>query len=193
MKISNTTYYYGQDFEKYLAMPGTSYSSLKDNPITPSAGMSLGTRVHNYLLEPEMYDWKDSGSVKAIATELRRYIGDAFQYFEKEVAFTAEFSHNGLTLPYKGRADLLKIGTMIIDLKVLGGSLDSAIARFGYHDQVSGYCLATGCTRGLILAFNKTKMRVETKLITPTQDFWEYQCVRLGMPAETVKEAALGL
>lgn len=175
-------YYRGQDFAAYLTMPGTSFSGLKDVPVPQSAGMSLGTRVHNYILEPEKFDWTDAGIVRKIADALRTYMGGALDVLESEVAFTADFHHNGMVLPYKGRADKLKIGRLVVDFKILGGSLMSAIARFGYDKQLSGYCLATGSPLGLIIAYNKSRKQVETHLLGPNPEFWEYQAVRMGRP-----------
>ena len=184
MQVSNTTYYDNLDFEKYLDMPGTSYSSLKENhfPDGPSAGMQLGTRVHNYLLEPDKYDWKDTGVVKKMAEQIRKFLGDALSVLDKEMAFTADFTHNGMVMPYKGRADLMKAGRVIVDLKILASGVDAAIERFGYKKQVSGYCLATGASVGLIVAYNKYKHLVEVRSIKPDAAFWEYQVVRLGVP-----------
>lgn len=182
MKVSNVKYYTDQDFADYLKMPGTSFSSLKDEVITPTAGMQLGTRVHNYLNEPDKYDWQQPEMVLPIAKVLRTYIGEAFEYLEKEVAFTADFTHNGMVLHYKGRADMLKVGRLIIDIKVLAGGVAPAIDRFGYDKQISGYCYGTGAPLGLIIAYNKLSKKVEVKAIKPNAEFWEYQIVSRGEP-----------
>lgn len=180
MQVTETKYYSGQDFKEYLQMPGVSFSSLKDTPVPQTVGLSLGTRVHNYLLEPEKYDWQQPEIVKPIAAELRKVVGEAYKYMHTEVAFTANFHHNGLTMPYKGRADMMKAGTIVIDFKVLSCSIQQGIERFGYDNQISGYCLATGSQVGLIIAYNKAKKQIETKRIIPSADFWEYHVVRLG-------------
>lgn len=182
MQVSNTKYYYDQDFEEYIKMEGVSYSSLKGEEIVPTEGMRLGTRVHHYMNEAKHYDWQDAEMVGNIARQLRAYIGDAFRHLEKEVAFTSQFTHNGMQLAYKGRADMMKAGRIIIDLKVLGGPLPGAIERFGYDRQISGYCLATGCSLGLIVAWNKLQKRVETRAVKPDAAFWEYTTVRMGKP-----------
>lgn len=182
MKVTNVQYYSGLDFEEYLKMPGVSFSSLKDAEIPVSAGMQLGTRVHNYLLEPDKYDWEQGATVKKIAEALQKQLGEAYKFLEKEVAFTADFTHNGMLLRYKGRADLLKAGRIVIDLKILSGALVPAIERFGYDNQISGYCLATGADLGLIIAYNKAKNIVETKAIKPSAEFWAYQVVSRGVP-----------
>lgn len=186
MTITNTEYHRDLSFEDYLNLPGTSFSGIKGFEGDPTPGMRLGTRVHAYLNEPKKYDWQQAALVTPIAKELRAYLGESFKYLEKEIAFTADFMHNGMLLKYKGRADMLKIGRLVVDIKVLSGSLTAAIERFGYARQVSGYCLATGAVLGLIVAYNKQKQKVEVKSIKPSADWWEYQCVRLGEPVEAV-------
>ena len=84
---------------------------------------------------------------------------------------------------------MMKIGRIIVDLKILGGPLQPAIERFGYERQVSGYCLSTGSALGLIIAWNKLQRKVETKAIKPNADFWQFQCVRMGEPMEEVTNA----
>lgn len=182
MQVSGTTYYKGLPFEDYLQLPGVSYSSLKDFEGEPNSGMRLGTRVHNYLNEPETYDWKDADAVRAIAQEIRKVAGNVLPYMAAELSFTSIFRHNGMELRYKGRADRMKSGRLLIDFKVLSGSLTSAIERFGYDKQISGYCLATATPLGLIISYNKKIKKVETKAIKPEASFWEYQCVHRGEP-----------
>lgn len=186
MQVINIKYYRNMPFEEYLKLPGISFSGIKGFQGEPTEGMKLGTRVHSYLNEPEKYDWHQAEIVLPIAKILRGYLGDAYSVLEKEVAFTCDMLHNGMVLHYKGRADMLKVGRLVVDLKVLAGSLDAAIERFGYNNQVSGYCLGSRSPLAIILAFNKLKKKVEVKSIKPNAAFWEYQVVRLGEP---VKEA----
>ena len=182
MQVKNTKYYNDMDFDEYLKIKATSFSSLKDAPIVPTEGMKLGSRVHAYISEPEKYDWKDAEMVLPIAKALRQHVGDAFQYMQKEVAFTSDFIHNGMVLHYKGRVDLLKAGRLVVDFKVLGGSVDAAIERFGYDKQLSGYCLGTYSLMGLIIAYNKLQKKVEVRAIKPNASFWEYTTVQRGEP-----------
>ena len=63
MLVQNVKYYEGLDFADYQRLEGTSFSMLKDANIKESEGMRLGIRVHNYLLEPEKYDWIDADIV----------------------------------------------------------------------------------------------------------------------------------
>lgn len=180
MQVSNTQYFFNLPFEDYLLMPGISFSGLKDEKIIPTEGMKLGTRCHNYLFEPATYDWQQVEIVKNVSAAIRKYIGGAFKYLLKEVSFTAEFTHNGLTMLFKGRADMLVPGKIVLDLKILAGSLKQAIERFNYGAQVSGYCLATGSAVGIIIAWNKQKKHVEVAVITPEKGFWEYHIIQRG-------------
>lgn len=181
MTVANTQYYPGIDFDTYLKMPGISFSGLKGE-IPVSSGMRLGSLVHTYLNEPAKYQFEQADIVIPIATALRARLGSAFKYLQKEVAFISEFTHNDLKLLYKGRADCLSIGKIVVDFKILAGALDPAIERFGYRDQISGYCLATGCKVGLIIAYNKAQKKVEVKSIKPCETFWGYTTARMGEP-----------
>lgn len=182
MIVSNVRYYRGLEFDQYLAMPGISFSSLKQVSVPESSGVSLGTRVHKYVLEPEQYDWSDVVVVKKISEALRKYMGGSMSVLESEVAFTCDMEHNGLVMQYKGRADKLKAGRIVVDFKILSGSLESACKHFGYENQLSGYCLATGCPYGLIVGYNKSRSMVETKIMSPDSAFWDYQIIRNGIP-----------
>jgi hypothetical protein len=193
MIVKDLKYYTNLDFNEYLQISGYSFSGIKmlesGKPILTSEGMKLGTRVHNFLLEPDKYDGEDYFLVFKIAAELRKWIKDAFQFLEPEVAFTARFEHNGMYLDYKGRADLIFKGKIIIDLKVLAGRIKPALERFGYDKQLSGYSLATGCSTALILAYNKTiapnkinEQYVEHFNVPISHEWWNYMIVKYGKP-----------
>ena len=182
MTVGNTIYYESLDFEKYLQIDGTSFSTIKGFDGVPSAGMRLGTRVHNYISEPEKYDWQQAEEVRAIASAIKKTVAAALKFMKKELSFTSDFSFNGMTMRYKGRADGIIPGMLCIDYKVLSGDIEAACDRFGYENQVSGYCLATGCPKGIIVAYNRKIKEVQTKVITPSQEFWNYNIVRYGRP-----------
>lgn len=181
INIHNLTYYRDLPFEDYLALPGRSFSSFK-GPVTETEGMRLGTRVHQFLLEPEQYDWKDAEIVRPIATRLREFLGDAIQYMEREVSFTCLMEYEGMGLWYKGRADLIKIGTLLVDLKILSSSIQQACEMFGYPAQQSGYCIATTTPRALILSYNKLRRKVESQMVAVEQGWWKKKILTHGMP-----------
>lgn len=173
MEVSNVIYHPAQDFAQYLKIPGTSFSSLKAFKGGATLGMQLGTRVHNYLNEPEQYDWIDSDVVLPIAGKIKEKLGAAYNHLQKELGVTCDLLHDGMMLNYKGRIDMVIPGRIVVDLKVLAGKLQDAVKYFKYDRQISGYCLASGCSIGLIVAYNKKEKKVETMLIKPCSIFWE--------------------
>jgi hypothetical protein len=187
--VTNLKYYSDLDFDEYLAIKGYSFSGLKmlesGKAITPSEGMKLGTRVHNFLLEPHKYDQVDYSIVTKIGGELKKFLGPAIKFLEKEVAFTCTMEYGGMELTYKGRADLLYKGKLIIDLKVLSGRLKQATERFGYQRQLSGYAIATGINNILLLSYNKSLRvdNIEHQMFSPNQDWWMYVITKYGTPS----------
>lgn len=178
MKVSKVEYYHDLEFDKYLQVPGVSFSSLKEKKIIPTAAMNLGSLVHNYLLEPEKYKYNNHDAVQPIAAEIRKLVNP--ELFDREVSVTANFEHAGFVLPYKGRIDLLAPKRLVIDLKILSGPLQNAIEYFNYDKQVSGYCYAVGADRGIIIAYNKISKKVELKAIAPCAKFWEQVIITKG-------------
>jgi hypothetical protein len=188
MQVKNLQYYSDLDFDEYLQISGYSFSGIKmlesGQAIIPTEGMKLGTRVHNFILEPKKYDWENHIEVNKIATKIREIYQPFIKYMEPELAFTCRFEHNGMYLNYKGRTDLIYKGKLIVDLKILSGKLEPAIERFGYDKQLSGYALATGCKNAMIISYNKANKHnvLETKLIEPNHDWWNYMVIKYGTP-----------
>lgn len=180
--VRNLKLYKDLDFDKYLMMTGVSYSTIKGFCGEISEGMKLGTRVHQALGEPEKYDWQNAKEVLKIAGEIRKVIGPAFKYMDKEIAFTAEFHYQGFMMIYKGRIDLGALKKIIIDYKVLSGSVQNAIDMFGYDRQLSGYCLATDTPMARIIAWNKNKKQTETQTIYPDCRWWAEKVLTYGYP-----------
>ena len=151
----------------------------------PTDGMKLGTRVHKYLLEPKEYDWQDIEAVKEIATCLRKEVGPAFEFLQHEVSITADFSHDGFTMAYRGRIDSGFLGRILIDYKVLSGALLPAIDRFGYINALSGYCMSTRTPAALILAYNRKTKKCEKFYLDESKfsiEFWEQAVITHGKP-----------
>jgi len=134
-------------------------------------------------------------SLNRIATAIRAYLKEYFgedvmKYMEAEVAFTADFTHNGMTMKYKGRADLLIRDLIVMDIKIFAGAPGPAILRYGSDKQISGYCIANKARLGLIIAYNKNKKvppgrgqdRVEILKMPISADSWEYETARRGEP-----------
>jgi hypothetical protein len=187
MQVSNVKYYSDLDFNEYLSLKGYSFSSLKmlesgQNKFEPTEGMKLGTRVHNFLLEPHKYDGVERERVGEIAKYIKLHLGTLLPHLEKELSISAMFTHNGYQMQYKGRLDLCIRGRLIIDLKILGGGLENAVNYFKYDRQVSGYSFANGSINAQIISYNKLKKRdaIETQMITPNQEWWNYVIQKYG-------------
>ena len=86
MEVKNVNYFSNQAFSDYLAVPGTSFSSLKEFKGKPGLGMMLGTRVHNFLNEPAEYDWIDCEIVLPIADAIRKTLGASYDLLKSQGA-----------------------------------------------------------------------------------------------------------
>lgn len=181
--VRNLKYYPDLPFDQYLQLPGMSFSTLRGFNGPETDNMRLGTRVHNYVLTPGGYDYQQHDTVAPIAKALKTRIGPILHLFQKELSFTCTFYFNGMKLDYRGRADLARIGSLIVDLKVSGNYLEQGCKIFGYPDAISGYCLATSTPMGLIISFNKKTKTDEYKIIRPRTDYWQEAVVKYGVPA----------
>jgi hypothetical protein len=182
MKIKNQQFIENLPFSDYLQIERHSFSSLKPNAgfITVTPAMDLGTKVHNYLLEPHIYDYSRHDEVKRIADTIRPYVGDAIRLGQPELTVLADFEHNGMVLKYKGRIDIYL--DMVIDLKISSMPLGSTINYFGYDKQITGYMLASGVDRGIIISYNKNLKKVDIKTIEPDYAYWERMVMTKGEP-----------
>lgn len=188
MTVRNRTILRTCPFEEYLLLPGWSHSKIKNDgkPFTsPSKKMQIGTKVHQYLLEPHLYMHDDEEIVKPIAQKIRSFIGPLWKHLEPELAVQAEFEHDGFILPYHGRGDLVIPGRLVIDIKVTEQPISKGIEYFGYDNAISGYCRGFDAPVGLIVTGNPSKKRLGEVFIynVPIKDdWWEYQIVQKGEP-----------
>lgn len=187
MQVSDIKYHTPETWDEYAALHGVSFSSLKDFSGPPSPGMMLGTRCHNFILEPHLYDWQQATEVRAIATELNKWLPrPVLRKCKAEQSVTATFTHKGFSMPYKMKTDLLAPGLVAIDLKIIAGDLDAYIKQFGYDHQLEGYMLGTGSPLGLIIAYNKIKKLVQVRRILPNAEWWENIVLQKGEYNATV-------
>lgn len=183
MIVTNQVFYKGMMFDEYLSMPGWSYSGIKNYgkpPITETHKMRLGTKVHTYCLVPEEYDHSDARIVKPAARALMEVVGILIKYLIPELAVTAHFSFQGITMAYKGRMDLVLPGKIVIDFKVSELDISKAIQFFGYDKQLSGYSLAAGCKRAIIIGINPKTLKTSIVDIPINPYWWEYQAMAKG-------------
>ncbi len=171
-------------FDEYLLIPGYSYSGIKNEGkvfTVASAKMQLGTKVHQYLLEPEHYDHSDVEIVKPLAMALKKAIGPLIEFLEPEAAYTADFCHLGFTMPWKGRIDLCIPGRIVVDIKITDMPIRKGIEYFGYDKQLSGYATGITAKAALILsAPPKNPTNVTITNIPICTKWWEYQVLKKG-------------
>lgn len=189
LEVFNTQFHVDIPFEDYLRLPGYSFSWLKSGgqKIEPTPKMRLGTKVHAYLLSAHEYEHgEDSDLVRPLAMALKGVLGPVLRYCTPELAVTADFIYDGMVLKYKGRIDLPVVSkphlSLVIDLKVTEMDLRKSIDFFHYHHQVSGYCLAIGASKGVIVSVNPRTKKTQVQPIRLITSFWEKSVLRFGKP-----------
>lgn len=170
-------------FDEYLELPGWSHSKIRNDgkPFKPpTRKMEIGTKVHNYLLEPHLYNHDDEEIVKPIAAKIRQTIGALWKYLQPELAVCAEFVYNGFILQYHGRGDLVIPKRLVIDIKITEQPISKGIQHFGYDNAISGYCAGFEAPVGLIVQGNPKTKEVFIYNVPLTFDWWEEQIITKG-------------
>jgi hypothetical protein len=187
MQVKNIQLHKGIDFDSYQAKEGHSYSSIKNSdaePFKQTYKMQLGTEVHNYLLDPAFYHHEQRGIIVPIAKAAYDIIGNPLPFLDTELSVTADFEHEGFTMPYRGRVDMVRCGKVVVDLKISEMPLAKSIPYFGYDKQITGYCLATQCNVGIIIRVNPKTRQTERVVIKQDVSWWEQKVLELGIPGE---------
>lgn len=186
MQVTNIQTHIDTPFENYQKFPGWSYSSIKQydrgESFVKTPKMRLGTLVHQYLLEPSHYTHEHRSIVIPAAKAVKDVVGELLPMLQAEVSVTADFIYDGFIMPYRGRVDMLRVGRVVLDLKVSEVPLGRTISFFGYDRSVSGYCLSTESRLGIIIRVCPRTFKTETKLINPSSEWWEKQVLRFGKP-----------
>lgn len=183
MQVVNTRYHYDLTFDEYEKLHGLSYSKLKsyDRPVLNTPAMQFGTKVHQYLLEPKLFDHDGQLQlIKFCAAKVKDVIGDLWQHLSTEVSVQSDFVNEGFFLPYKGRIDMMVEGRIIVDLKVSRHQLSKTITHFGYDNQLNGYMLSTGIKRAVIIRVCPDGFVTEMKVIPFNNAFWQTAVLKFG-------------
>lgn len=161
------------NWEDYLRLPGISFSGLKEKP-EMNEGIRIGSLVHKYILKPSEYNYESPEIVRPIANALINFVGHSLiNQMVCEKGVTAKFVIDQIVLLWKGMPDMFFINNIIIDFKIISGDLDLYVNRFRYKDQLRGYMFPLNCLKGLIIAYNKKKKRVETYFVElDDMSFW---------------------
>lgn len=170
-------------FDEYLKLEGVSFSDIKQEgkePFVATEKMQLGTKVHNYLLEPEQYRYWDIDIIRPLAVAVKQRIGPLFAYLKPELAVTADFTYGGFVMPYRGRVDLGIPNKIIIDLKVTELKLAKAMEYFDYPFQTSGYALGMNAPVSMIIGIHPKTKQTTLYNIPINQSWWANQIIQRG-------------
>lgn len=161
-------------WDEYCQLPGVSFSGLKDKPIM-NDGIKIGSLVHKFILKPKEYNQEHADIVRPIANALINFVGHTLiNTMTCEKGLTATLIHKGLKLEWKGMPDMFWFKYLVIDFKIIAGSLEYYVERFRYKDQLRGYMFPLQCRQGMIIAYNKSKKRIETYLVVLDDlSFWK--------------------
>lgn len=186
MQVLDVRYYKDIPWEDYLALPGKSFSGIKNEgvDIGYSTGIKIGKLVHTYLLKPKEYNYEESDIVIPIARALVSVYNSIIKHAEVEIAATSKFVLEGLMMPHKGLADMAIRRHLVLDFKILAGDLKPYLERFKYPDQVRGYMLPFEAPLGLIVAFNKKTKQVQMEPVGQNITWWAHQIKKYGTPWE---------
>jgi hypothetical protein len=191
--ISNQIIHDSIPFSEYLALPGYSHSFLKREVggVLPamdiSEGMQIGSLVDAIITEPGAANMGHPSydTAKTIAYHLKRDYQWLFDGSKKQVNMTANFTHQGLTLPVKGRADFWIPDHMVIDLKVTNSRDSRAIiSHMGYLNPLWGYAKMAGVKKGAWLFYSKPLKKclplIEVDLSSDVNAFWMDKIMKFG-------------
>lgn len=196
MVASNINIYRGVDFAMYQSLPGTSFSDIrhgdKEDGFTPSEKMLLGSEIDSFLFTPAKYTPSgkfDPRLIRGCARSVKEQFGAAWVNLEFQLSVTADFEFEGMVMPFRGRPDgilrgLSKIyspntGGVTVDLKV---SEKVAIEHMNYAEQLTGYSIAFGNTRNLILSINPKTFKTTWHPVPMRIAWWEKQVLMRGKP-----------
>lgn len=190
LTIQNVKLYPEIEWDNYCSLKGKSFSGIKHSgvDIPETMGIKIGKLVHSYLLKPKEYTWEMSEVVVPIARTLMSFVKPELMLMMKmECGVTADFIHEGMTMPYKGLLDAHIAKLLLIDFKVLSGDLDNAVKFFRYDEQTRGYALPIETDTIMIISYNKKTKQVQHKFISYDPRWWCYQVKRYGTPISLVK------
>lgn len=209
MIVTNLKYYRDISFDDYLKLPGYSYSFLKSGgkAINETDKMRFGTEVHKYLLTPSELS-TITPKVKQAAMAIKEVVPPTlFKNAIPELSITADFTHEGLTMPYKGRVDfpvfspfavvsssgIPGLCRMVIDFKVSDLKAQKAIEFFRYDRQTSGYAIALSAPVAILISGNPKGGKPQVEKLPISSYWWEEQVIKYGKPAVAAQEQTTNL
>lgn len=179
MTITNRKKYGSLDFDEYLKLEGISFSAIKAFKGEQTEGMKIGTYVHNFISEPDKYNGEEAAIVVPLARTIITELGTAAKFGKAEVCMTAKYEFEGMEMIHKSRIDRLYNG-LVIDFKVIAGSLQQYVQRFQYDEQLRGYMNDSGVDTGMILSVNRKTRQTERIIIKQNHYWWNQKICEYG-------------
>ena len=186
------------DFQKYLAIPGYSFSFLKreQNGESPefilTDKIELGKLVDDILTRGHR-DY--AHRLYPIAQDIAMFINgkwpQVIQSCDKQVAYTGTAEMNGFTMDVKGILDFLFPGFFVLDLKVTAAKLKdipALIQYMGYDNQLWNYGKLANVNKAYLLFYSTTSKCccVHGFRIGSRNEFWEGKILKFGRVGEGV-------
>lgn len=174
-----------EDFGAYLQRPGYSHSFLKAHKggekeyFHVTNNVTIGKIVDVILtgeVTDEIYNDKMYPYCTKIAEQIKSAFGPLLASSRKQIAFTADISSAGLTMPTKGILDLFIPKFAVIDLKVTKSKDLRTLTRFmGYENQLWHYARLANVKRAYLLFYSIPLGRcelIEVDVSSNVNEFW---------------------
>lgn len=179
MVVSDRRTYGSLEWDAYCKLEGVSFSSIKAFKGEATEGMKIGTYVHNFISEPDKYNGEEAAIVVPLARAIITELGTSAKFGKAEVCMTAEYEHDGMVMIHKSRIDRLYMN-LVIDFKVIAGSLKNYIQHLNYDEQIRGYMNDAGVNDGLIISINRKTRQIEKALIKQDCYWWQRKVHEYG-------------
>lgn len=174
-----------EDFGAYLARPGFSHSFLKAHKggekeyFHVTDNVTIGKIVDIILtgeVDAEIYEHRMYEYCVRIAQQIKDSFGPLLASSRKQIAYTADISAAGLTMPTKGVLDLLIPNFAVIDLKITKSKDVRTLTKFmGYENQLWHYARLANVKRAYLLFYSIPLGKCELIEVDVTSDvnhFW---------------------
>lgn len=182
---SNIQQHSPDNFGAYLKMNGYSHSFLKQHKggETPhfeiTDNVTIGKIVDVIItgeVTPEIYSHKMFPYCQNLANEIKSKFGPILKAAKYQVAYTADMTFGGFTMPTKGILDILIPGHCVIDLKITKSKDIRTLIKFmGYENQVWHYSKLAQVKNAYLMVYsipNKRCDLIQVDVSSDINEFW---------------------
>lgn len=180
------------EFDKYLELPGYSFSFLKGEinghaqEVMMTDKIIIGKLVDAILTEDGDVNMMNPlyEISRSIAFKIKEKFGNYISKFEKQISFCADLNYKGMVMPSRGRTDYFLSGLAVIDLKVTHEKkVRDVISYMRYNDQLWNYANMGQVKRKYIMIHSVplgTTEMIDMGVVTPRNEFWEAKVEKFG-------------